>query len=148
MNEPRACYTEWNKSETEKQISYINAYIWNLEKWYWWSYLQGRNGDTHPENSQADREGKARVGRIEKTKPTWIHFTRGSVVKDPPAMQETQAQSLDQEYALVKEMAAHSSILAWGIPWTGELGVLQSTGSQRDTLKQLNIHAYILSCVK
>ena len=110
--------------------------------------MQGRNGDTHPENSQVDREGKARVGWIEKTKPTWIHFTRGSAVKDPPAMQETQAQSLGQEYALVKEMAAHASILAWGIPWTGELGMLQSTGSQRDTLKQLSMHAYILSCVK
>ena len=33
------------KSEKEKQISYINTYIWNLDKWYWWTYLQGRNGD-------------------------------------------------------------------------------------------------------
>ena len=31
MDEPRACYTECSKSEREKQISYINAYIWNLE---------------------------------------------------------------------------------------------------------------------
>ena len=31
MDEPRACYTEWSKSEREKQISYINAYIWNLK---------------------------------------------------------------------------------------------------------------------
>ena len=31
---PRVCHTEWNKSETEKQISYINAYIWNLERWH------------------------------------------------------------------------------------------------------------------
>ena len=34
MVEPRACYTEGSKSEREKQISYINMYIWNLEKWY------------------------------------------------------------------------------------------------------------------
>ena len=33
------------KSEKEKQISYINTYIWNLDKWYWWTCLQGRNGD-------------------------------------------------------------------------------------------------------
>ena len=32
VNEPRACYTEWNKSEKEKQVSHINAYTWNLEK--------------------------------------------------------------------------------------------------------------------
>ena len=31
MDEPRACYTEWSKSEEEKQTSYINAYIWNLD---------------------------------------------------------------------------------------------------------------------
>ena len=44
--EPRACYTEWRKSEREKQISHINMYIWNLEKWYWWTYLQGSSRDT------------------------------------------------------------------------------------------------------
>ena len=38
-DEPRACYTEWSKSEGEQQISYINAYTWNLEKQYWWTYL-------------------------------------------------------------------------------------------------------------
>ena len=31
VDEPRACYTEWSKSEREKEISYINAYVWNLE---------------------------------------------------------------------------------------------------------------------
>ena len=46
-------------------------------------------------------------------------------------MQETQAQSLGQEDPLEKEMAAHSSILAWEIPWTEEPGGLQSMGSQR-----------------
>ena len=43
-------------------------------------------------------------------------------------MQETQAQSLGLEDLLEKEMATHSSILAWEIPWTEELGRLQSTG--------------------
>ena len=46
-------------------------------------------------------------------------------------MQETQAQSLSQEDPLEKEMATHSSILAWRIPWTEEPGGLQSMGSQR-----------------
>ena len=49
--------------------------------------------------------------------------------KAPQPMQETQVQSLGQENTLEKEMATHSSILAWRIPWTEELGRLQSTGS-------------------
>ena len=53
------------------------------------------------------------------------------VVKKPPAMQETRVQSLGQEDPLEKGMAAHSSILAWKIPWTEEPGGLQSMGLQR-----------------
>ena len=48
------------------------------------------------------------------------------MVKNPPAMQEMQVQSLGQEDPLEKEMAAHSSNLAWEIPWTKEAGGLQS----------------------
>ena len=47
------------------------------------------------------------------------------------SMQETGVQSLGREDPLEKEMATHSSILAWRIPWTEEPGGLQSTGSQR-----------------
>ena len=53
------------------------------------------------------------------------------MVKNLPAMQETQVRSLGWEDPLEKEMAAHSSILAWRIPWTQEPGGLQSMGSQR-----------------
>ena len=53
------------------------------------------------------------------------------MVKNLPAKQETQVQSLGQEDPLEKEMATHSSILAWEIPWTGEPGRLLSLGSQR-----------------
>ena len=52
-------------------------------------------------------------------------------LKRLPARQETRVQSLGQEDPLEKEMATHSSILAWKIPWMEELGRLQSTGSQR-----------------
>ena len=48
------------------------------------------------------------------------------IVKNLPAMQETWVRSLGQEDPLEKEMATHSSILAWRIPWTEELGGLQS----------------------
>ena len=51
-------------------------------------------------------------------------------VKHLPAMPETRVQSLGRENPLEKEMATHSSILAWEIPWTEEPGGLQSMGSQ------------------
>ena len=53
------------------------------------------------------------------------------MVKNLPAVQESQAPSLGQEDPLEKEMATHSSILAWEIPWAEEPGRLQSMGSQR-----------------
>ena len=56
------------------------------------------------------------------------------MVKNSLPMQETQQTglpSLDLEDSLEEEMATHSSILAWRIPWTEEPGGLQSTGSQR-----------------
>ena len=53
------------------------------------------------------------------------------MVKNLPAMLETQGQSLGLEDPLEKEMAIHSSILAWRIPWVEESGGLHSMGSQR-----------------
>ena len=51
------------------------------------------------------------------------------MVRNLPAIQETSVQSLGQEDPLEKEMATHSSILAWRIPWTEEPDRLQSVGS-------------------
>ena len=58
------------------------------------------------------------------------------MVKNLSAMQETQVQSLGQEDPLEKEMAMHSGILAWRIPWTEEPGGLQSSGLESDTTDQ------------
>ena len=52
-------------------------------------------------------------------------------VENPPAVQETQVQSLSWEDPLEKEMATHAGTLAWRIPWIEEPGGLQSMGSQR-----------------
>ena len=60
---------------------------------------------------------------------SWASLVAQSV-KNPPAMQETRVQFLGQEDPLEKEMATHSSILAWEIPWTEEPGRLQSMGSR------------------
>ena len=53
------------------------------------------------------------------------------MVKNLPAKQHTWVRSLGWEDALEKEMATHSSILAWEVPWTEEMGGLQSMGSQK-----------------
>ena len=55
------------------------------------------------------------------------------MVKNPPGIQETWARSLGREDPLEKEMAAHSSILAWRIQWTEEPSGLQSMESQSRT---------------
>ena len=54
------------------------------------------------------------------------------MVKNLPAVQETQVRSLGQEDSLKKGMATHSTLLAWRIPWTKEPGRLQSMAWQRD----------------
>ena len=59
--------------------------------------------------------------------PLWLSGERNN----PSAKQETSIQSLGLEDPLEEEMATHSSILAWRIPWTDEPGGLQSTGSQK-----------------
>ena len=61
-------------------------------------------------------------------------FPGGSAVENPPAVQETPetwVRSLGREDPLEKEMTTHSSVLAWGIPWTEEPGRIQLIGSQR-----------------
>ena len=62
-----------------------------------------------------------------------LGFPSDSVVKNLPAKQETQVWSLGWKDTLEKEMATHSSILVWEIPWTKEPGGPQFTGSQSQT---------------
>ena len=79
--------------------------------------------------------GVARVGHDLAAKLLLTTDTRDSLlaqsVKNLPAMQETWVQFLGQEETLKKEMATHSSVLAWRIPGTGEPGGLPSMGSHR-----------------
>ena len=66
-------------------------------------------------------------------------------LKRLPAMWETWVRSLGWEDPLEKEMATHSSILAWRIPWTEELGGLQSTGrKESDTIERLHFHFHCI----
>ena len=109
-------------SPKEKKITYIYAYMWNLERWHWWIYLQGSNGEGNGtplqysclENPMDRRAWLAAVYGVTQSR-TWLsdfiftfHF-----------------------HALEKEMATHSSVVAWRIPGRGEPGGLPSMGSHR-----------------
>ena len=69
------------------------------------------------------------------------------MVKNPPALQQTQVLSLGQEDPLEKGMATHSSILAWRTPWTEEPGRLNSPWGHKelDTNEQLTLSLFSLS---
>ena len=71
-------------------------------------------------------------------------FTRASqvaqMVKCLPAMRETRVQSLCQEYPLEKEMATHSSTLAWKIPWT--VGYSPWGRKESDTTERIHFHSF------
>ena len=70
---------------------------------------------------------------------SWVSLV-APMVKNPPAIWDSWVQSLGWEDPLEKEMATHSSILAWSIPWTEEPGGLQSTGCQEsDMTEQLTL---------
>ena len=63
VDETGAHYTEWSNSERERQVLHITTCIWNLERWWWWSYMQGRKGNTDVKNRLFDSvgEGKGRM---------------------------------------------------------------------------------------
>ena len=74
---------------------------------------------------------------------------RAQLVRNPPAMQETWVWSLGQEDPLEKEMATHSSTLAWKSPWTEKPGKLQSMGLQRVRHDwKISLHMDTLSLTK
>ena len=76
MNLEPIVQSHYTKSEREKQILYTIAYIWNLEKWYWWTYLQGSSGDTDIENRPVDTVGEEEGGWNKSREQQWnIHIT-------------------------------------------------------------------------
>ena len=102
----------------------------------WHHWLNGHEfeqtpGDTEGQGSLAccSSWGCKELDTIKVTEQQQQNTMGGSVAKNPPAKQKIRLWSLGQEDALEKEMATHSSILAWEIPWTDKPGGLQSTGS-------------------
>ena len=72
----------------------------------------------------------------------------GSAVENLTTMQETGVRSLGREDPLGKEMATHSSILAWRIPWTEEPGGLQSMGLQESDRTEWLNHSNMIEIVR
>ena len=99
----------------------------------------------HNGNCAPNFRDKSDLGRSRSIWGVLSTFLMTQQVKSPPAMQETQEMriwSLGQEVPLTEEMATHSSILAWKIPWTEEPGRLQSKGCKAlDMTEQLITHA-------
>ena len=96
-----------SKSERERQTLCINAYVWNLERWYWWTYLQESDGDANIENRFVDTVEEREGGT------NWKRNTETYILPS------------------VKAVAPHSSTLSWKVPWTEEPGGLQSMGLLR-----------------
>ena len=124
----RVCHIEG--SQSEKQISHINTYVWNLGKWCRKACLQGRNRDTDIENRLMDtvREGQDRTNSGSNIDlyglPKWHNGIESAC--------QCRRHIFDPwEDPLETEMATHSSIPAWEIPWTEEPEGLQSMGLQR-----------------
>ena len=99
-------------------IIYLNVYLYNISKSINSWQIDGETVDTVADFI---------LGGSKITRTSLVAQT----VKRLPAMRETWVQSLGREDPLEKEMAIHSSILAWTIPWTEKLSRLQSTGLQR-----------------
>ena len=90
----------------------------------WWAAVYGVTQSDMTEVMQQEQQ-------YQQQQRSEMGFPDGSVVENLPATQETRVQTFSQEDSLEKEMAVHSSILAWEIPWTEEPSMLQSTGHKR-----------------
>ena len=109
MRWPMASPTQW-------------TWVWVNSGSWWWT---GRPGVLR-------FMGLQRVGHDWATELSWWGASLvAKMVKNLPATQKTWVWSLDRKDPLEKDMAIHSSVLAWRIPWTEEPGGLQSVGSQR-----------------
>ena len=101
----------------------------------WVAVLQSEDMQTGALGQCASRPELAKVLELQYSVPLIYLIPWASLVaqrlKCLPAMREIQLRSLGWEDPLGKEMATHSSILAWRIPWREEPGGLQSMGSQR-----------------
>ena len=121
----RDCHTEWSKSERGKQISYINTYMWNLEKWYRWTSLQGRNRDTDVENECMDTKG-GMVGVVGWTGRLGYGWVLGNLCAVMSGVGEVIVEDLDMQREKVCIWCSRKSrTYIWGF---GKESVLGKSG--------------------
>ena len=119
----------WNQLAGEDEKSLTAPAVYSVRPQQWWSCLQMVTKPATMSkipSAETPSLGSFRFYKIKVIKTSLI----AQLVRNLPAMQETWVWFLGQEDPLEKEMAIHSSILAWKIPWTQEPGRLQSMGSQ------------------
>ena len=134
MGGPGDCHTEWSESEREKQISYTNVYMRNLEKWYGWIYLQSRNRDTNIENKHMPPRGKRGWdGSREFTtyKKYWFLILFGK----PEDLEKLDA---DVKVATTNQSKVHlfnlTHVLALLVPTTGKTHTLRPLTTQHPAM--------------
>ena len=118
----------WEDSLEKEMATQSSTFAWKIP----WTEEPGR---LQPMGSQKTSNNQTRLGNFTK----WImvatcHYSvihMAQMIKHMSSMLETWVRSLGREDPLEKEMATHSTTLAWKIPWTEEPGGIQSTGSQR-----------------
>ena len=137
MDESWRHYAQWNKSDRERQILCCHLYVEskNIELTETGNRMMGEMGEGgHRYKLPVTKWVSFR--NLMYSLVTTVNNTFGAslvaqLVKNLPAMWETQVRSLGREDSLEKGMATHSSILACRIPWAEVFDRLQSTGLQR-----------------
>ena len=74
MDDTGAYYTEWSKPERKTPIQCVNAYIWNLERWQRWPYMQDSKRDTDVKNRLLNSVGEWRVGWFERIALKYVYY--------------------------------------------------------------------------
>jgi len=113
-----AYYIGWSKSERETPIQYVNAYIWNLERWQWLPYMQDSKRDTGVKKKLLDSVGEGKGGTI------WENSIETCIF--PYVKQMTNSSSIHK--------AGHSKLVLWDNPerWGTGGGGAEDSG-RRDT---------------
>ena len=129
MDETGAYYIEWSKSERKTPIQYINAYIWNLERWYRWPYMQDTRRDTDVKNRLLDSVGEGEGGMIWENSIETRILPYVKQMTSPSLTHETGCSGLvhwdDPEWGMGREVGGGSG---WGThvhPWLIHVNVWQ-----------------------
>ena len=133
VDELRAYHTELGESEREKQISYINVYMRNLERWYWWTYLQGSNGEANIENRLVGTVGEGEGGmnwdsNSEAYTALYVKQTASASAwhreLKPGALWQSKAAGCSGRWEGGPRRRGHMYTYGWSCWWTAETNTI------------------------